>query len=137
MRIELHQSLDGNGEPECFSGDLWPLVESTRSDHLDENGLPMIGTLIRKGMPVIGKVGKSAKYDPLLKPNSLQIHGMEFDELKSQFGFLWYDASFYANAEHEGVVTRAELLGESPHQTAIVEIDTTAEAQRSARATNG
>jgi len=75
-------------------------------------------------MIVIGKVGKSECFDESLGPNTLEMYALEFEELKEKFGHLWYDASLYAGSEHEGVVTSAELLGESPNQVAVVEIDT-------------
>ena len=105
----VSQELDEIGEPEEFSWDLWPLVDPNKTLHLNENGLPKIGTKLTPGMILVGKIGKTKSYQTDRKPTTLEINALTFEEIHRQFGHLWADRSTYVPEGIFGVVLQSEL----------------------------
>lgn len=108
--FEVSSEKDELGELEEFSWDLSPVVSPEETSHLDENGLPKIGTSLTPGMILVGKIGKAKAYENSRKPTELEIHGLSFRELKDRFGHLWLDASTYVPEGVFGDVESAELI---------------------------
>ena len=122
-RMVVVQGIDEKGEPEEFTSDLFPNIDSNATDHLDENGLPRIGTQIRPGMIVVGKHGQSATYEKSKLPTSQDLHGLSQTELNQKYGHLWKVTPVYADRESVGVVTAAYLEEANGKQQAIIELD--------------
>jgi DNA-directed RNA polymerase beta subunit len=122
-RIEVVANIDELGEPEEFTFDLFPVVDSRATLHLAASGLPKIGTRIVPGMILVGKIGKTRTYDPSRTPSCLEIHGLPFDELRSQFGHMWSDSSLYADSETAGVVKQASIECVAGKQVAVIVIE--------------
>ena len=125
MRIEVLQELDELGEPEQFTWDLFPIVDSSKTLHLDQNGLPKAGTYVRPGMIVVGKIGKTAKWNPSSQPSALEIHGSHSSELNRKYGAMWKDSSLYATESLCGIVERAYLEDTPSGLRAVVELTPT------------
>lgn len=79
MEIVADQKRDERKELEEFSFDLFLLIPDERTVHLEENGLAKVGIIIKPGMILIGKIGKTRAYDPTNQPNSLEVHGWPFE----------------------------------------------------------
>jgi len=122
-RITVVAGKDELGEPEQFTWDLFPVVAPERTLHLDENGLPKAGTRIAPGMVLVGKIGQTRSFDPSRRPNALELHGLSFDELRSRYGGIWYDASTYADNETAGIIEHASLETAYGQQVAVVFIN--------------
>ncbi len=110
MKIEVAQNIDEFGDPEEFSWDLYPLVDSTETAHLDEFGLPKIGTLIQPGMVIVGKIAKTLSFDPTRQPSALEIQGLSREEIDKIYGHMWSNKSYYANMHTLGFVESAYML---------------------------
>lgn len=123
MRIEVPQDRDELGEPEQLTWDLFPVVESVQTVHLDENGLPKVGTAIRPGMILVGKIGKTRRFDPKKQPTALEIQGSDFRALNTKYGAMWKDTSLYATATTAGIVQHAYLEETPCGLKAVVEIE--------------
>ena len=80
MRIEVRQSADGTGQLEEFTWDLFPLVDASETLHLDRSGLPKVGSLIKPGMIVVGKIAKTRSYDPERQPTALEVQGLDLPD---------------------------------------------------------
>lgn len=78
MRIEVRQSADGTGQLEEFTWDLFPLVDASETLHLDESGLPKVGSHIKPGMIIVGKISKTRSYDPERQPTGPRDPGARF-----------------------------------------------------------
>jgi DNA-directed RNA polymerase beta subunit len=111
--FEIIAEQDELGDSEEFSWDLSPIVNPENTSHLDENGLPKIGTTVSPGMILVGKIGKSKSYATDRKPTDLEIHGLDFIEFKNQFGHLWCDGSVYVPEGVFGEVESAEIKSSS------------------------
>ena len=120
-RVEINQELDEYGLPVEFTWDLFPLVAASETQHLDENGLPKKGTLIQPGMILVGKIGRTKRFDPTLKPSALEIHGLSFEELRAKYGHLWKNYSVTATTENSGLVERAFLKKTANGAAAIID----------------
>ena len=72
-RVEVTQEVDEYGLPVEFTWDLFPLVAASETQHLDENGLPKKGMLVQPGMILVGKMGRTKKFDPSVKPSPLAL----------------------------------------------------------------
>jgi DNA-directed RNA polymerase beta subunit len=123
MRIEVQQSADETGELEEFTWDLFPLVDASETTHLDETGLPKIGTRIRAGMIIVGKIAKTRSYDPERKPTAIEIQGLERQTLCSKYGDMWRDTSLYADEAQSGVVRGASFVQRDGSTVAIILIE--------------
>ena len=121
-RIEVEQELDDQGDLEEFTWDLLPVVDPQQTRHLDENGLPRIGTPILAGMILVGKLGKSSAFNELEQPSSLEIQGLPFAALRARYGHLWKDTSRYATEELHGTVENAHFEKVNGKLRAIVEL---------------
>ena len=104
MRIEVKQECDELGNPNEFTWDLFPLVDSKTTLHLLESGLPRPGTQIRPGMIIVGKIAKSKTFATDGQPSSLEIHGLDRDVLVEKYGHMWLDRSYYATTKIQGTV---------------------------------
>jgi len=123
--LEVSVGRDELGQPEECSWDLIPVVSSKLTLHLDRDGLPKEGTVLRPGMILVGKIGKSSEYATGRKPTKLEIQALECEELKEQFGYLWIDRSFYVPEGMYGVVTSCERnLNPDGTGTISIELDT-------------
>jgi len=121
-RLEITQGFDETGEREEFTWDMFPLVDSTETAHLDDQGLPKAGTQISEGMIVVGKWGKAKGYDERGLPTSIELHGLPRAELIARFGHYWKVTSVRADASMVGVVVSAKLEPNGEGFQAIVEI---------------
>lgn len=121
--LETIAGTDELGEPEEFTWDLIPVVDPRATAHLEANGLPKLGTRLVPGMIVVGKIGKTRRYDPSRQPTALELHGLSFDELRSRFGEMWKDSSLYADQNTSGVVTEATIKTVKGNEVAVVLID--------------
>ncbi len=126
-KITVVAGRDELGEPEEFTWDLFPVVDSSVTLHLDTKGLPKVGTRITPGMIIVGKIGKTQKFDPSRQPNSLELHGLSFDELRSRFGDMWADRSLYADRDTAGIVEQASIETVHGQQVAVVLMNVEAE----------
>jgi DNA-directed RNA polymerase beta subunit len=122
-KITVVAGKDELGEPEVFTWDLFPIVDPKVTLHLDTNGLPKVGTRIKPGMILVGKIGKSQNFEKSRQPNALEIHGLTFEELRSRFGGMWKDGSLYATSETAGIVERASIESENGQQVAVIYVE--------------
>ncbi len=122
-KITVVAGKDELGEPEEFTWDLFAVVDPAKTLHLDEHGLPKVGTRITPGMVLVGKIGQTRSFDQSRQPNALELHGLSFDELRSRYGGMWYDASIYANDETAGIIEHASLETVRGQQVAVVLIN--------------
>jgi DNA-directed RNA polymerase beta subunit len=74
-KITVIADKDELGEPEEFTWDLFPVVDSKATLHLDANGLPKVGTRTTPGMILVGKIGKTRSFDRSRQPSALELHG--------------------------------------------------------------
>jgi DNA-directed RNA polymerase beta subunit len=123
MRIEVRQGTDETGALEEFSWDLFPLVNASETLHLESSGLPKVGTRIEPGMIIVGKIGRSRFYDPERQPAALEIHGLDFETLRSRYGPMWKDTSLYADEATAGVVSDAGFESQDGSTVAVVQIE--------------
>jgi DNA-directed RNA polymerase beta subunit len=122
-KVEVVADTDEVGEPEEFTWDLFPVVDSKATLHLGANGLPKVGTRVYPGMILVGKIGKTRTYDPSRQPSCLELHGLSPDELRSRYGHMWKDSSLYADATMVGVVTGAAIETVQGREVAVVVIE--------------
>jgi DNA-directed RNA polymerase beta subunit len=122
IRIIVAQGVDEKGEPEEFTCDLYPLVDSGELRHLDNNGLPTKGTEIREGMVVVGKTGRGSAFDAQHMPNSLELNGLSREKLLATYPNYWTNTSYYATKETEGTVENACFETVDSKLCAVVEI---------------
>lgn len=119
-KMETTQNADELGEPEEFTWDLFPAVESAKTLHLQANGLPKVGARILPGMIIVGKIGKTKKYDPVHQPTPLEIQGLPFAELTRKYGGMWKDTSLYAGPMTTYIVKDAYFESIPGKQKAVV-----------------
>lgn len=92
--------------------------------HLQEDGLPALGTFIKPGMIVVAKIGKSATYDKKTGPTALEIHGRGVGFVRRKYGHMWINRSVYAAPGESGRVSAAYFINKNDYSVAIVEIET-------------
>ena len=122
IHIIVIQGVDEKNQLEEFTWDLYPLVDSIKLLHLDDNGLPKKGTAIRAGMVVVGKTGRGSRFDPKHMPTSLELHGLPREELASRYVNHRTDTSHYATRETEGIVESACFETVDNKLCAVVEV---------------
>ncbi len=122
-RFELSQEIDETGSPDEFSWDLIPLVSATLTTHLDSSGLPKVGTMLRPGMILVGKIGKSRTFDPTVAPSCLEVHGVGEAEVRRRYGHMWLDRSLYVDDTSMGIVRSAALVERGGRLVATVEVE--------------
>ena len=122
IHIEVQQNLDQLGGHEEFTWDLSPFVSEI--SHLDNKGLAQVGTYLKPGMVIVGKIGRTKKFDQAKMHSCLAMLALSRKELRSMYRTMLYDASLYANHETAGVIKNAyfEPISESLVK-AIVEIE--------------
>ena len=122
MRLIVSQGVDATGEREEFTWDMFPLVDSADTAHLNDQGLPKVGTQIHEGMIIVGKWGKTKSYDERNLPTSLELHGLTRAQLIARFGHFWKETSLRADASMVGVVASATLEQDGEGFRAVVEV---------------
>ena len=122
MEIEILQRIDGYGSLEEFTWDLYPLIDAKYTEHLNESGLPKIGTRMQTGMIVVGKIGKTVHYDPQRQPTSLEIQGLDRESVNLKYGHMWTNTSIYADSLTEGVVEESFFVNRNGQRVAIVRL---------------
>lgn len=76
-------------------------------------------------MIIVGKIGKTKKFDPKAGPSPLEIQGGDLAELRKKYGGMWKDASFYATPTMTGIVRQAWVEETPSGLRAVVEIEPT------------
>jgi len=104
MRVEIRQNLDETGAPEEFTWDLYPIVDSSETTHLDEFGLPKTGTQIHAGMILVGIIARTTLYDPNNQPTALDKQWFDREYVNLKYGKMWNNKSFYADDTKLGSV---------------------------------
>jgi len=122
LTVQVDQEFDETGALEELSWDLFPIVRSPDTMHLQDNGVPKVGVQIKPGMIIVGKIGKTKYFDAARQPNDLEIHGLPFEELRNRFGRMWQDRSLYATPEICGTVISARVEKIDGKFRAIVEL---------------
>ena len=123
LSLSASAEKDALGDYGEFSGDLFPLVESGETAHLDEDGLPRPGRPLGPGMIAIGKIGRSLAYEHGRRPTDLEIHALESRGLKKRYGHLWTDTSVRVPRGIHGVVVDSTLnRGDDGAATATVDL---------------
>src|SRR6185295_17997388 len=107
IKIVIDQSIDETGALEEFTWDLFTIVDSAKTLHLHDQGIPKLGTRIREGMIVFGKFGKTVYFDENNQPTSLELHTLSFEKLRAKYGKMWKDTSIYATKDMEGTIVNA------------------------------
>lgn len=120
--VKVVANHDELGELEEFTWDLSPTVDSEKTLHLNENGLPKVGSMLSPGMIVVGKIGKTQAFLSERKPTSLELNGLSYPELHERFGHLWKNTSEYVPEGVWGVVQRVELIEDGVSLVAVVEL---------------
>ena len=137
MQIEVQQNVDETGELEEFTWDLFPLVDTSETTHLDESGLPKLGTRIEAGMIVVGKIARSLLYDPRRQPSALEIQGLDRRALCSKYGGMWHDTSLYADETQAGLVRGASFVKRNGSTVAVILIENEGSAPEGLEKTSG
>ncbi len=120
IHLEVLQNLDQMREPEEFTWDI-PFV--TKTLHLDRNGLPKIGTHIKPGMVIVGKLGKTKDFNPAKIHSCLEILTSR-KKLRKMYNCMLYNASLYATEKTSGIVKSAYFDYTSNNRLkAIIEIE--------------
>lgn len=122
--ITVQCALDETGRLEEMTWDLFPLLDSADTTHLDTHGLPVPGTVLRPGMILVGKIGRSGAYAAGSEPCCMEVHGTSRSELRIRYGHMWRNGSVYVNDDTAGVVVKAECEERSGIPTAHVVIET-------------
>jgi hypothetical protein len=123
VQIVVEQGLDEKGQPEEFTWDLYPLVDSAEMQHLTDDGLPKKGTFIKQGMVIVGKTGRGHAFDPEKLPNSLELHALDREQLGAKYRDYWTNTSCYASRDM-GRVTGARFETRGGKLCAIVDLCT-------------
>ena len=84
IKCEIEQNLDELGIREEFTFDLIPLVHPKDTLHLHEEGIPKIGSVIKKGMIIFGKFGRTVRFDPKKQITDWEFHTWSFEGLKAK-----------------------------------------------------
>jgi hypothetical protein len=138
IELNIDQGIDELGDPEVFVGNLSVTIRDEETKHLEDNGLPSIGTYVRPNMILVGKYGNS-KHMADGEPPGLEfdiLTSKPFEYIKEKYGYLYIDSPLYVPAEIYGTVVKASLeptgkfVNNEPLLTArvVIEID---EAQSS------
>jgi DNA-directed RNA polymerase beta subunit len=132
ITIRVAQGVDEQGLPEEFTSDIDLVAWPEGTDHLDENGLPIVGTVLKQGMIMVGKWGRSADYDRALIPRSVDYQYHTAAELKAKFGYLFVNSARYVKRGEEGCVASACFEGSEPQLVAVVQIEGEPDVPRNA-----
>lgn len=120
--FRLKQERDRLGNLEEFTSDSYLIVESTKTVHLNHNGLPQIGTIVIPGMCLIAKYGATEAYEKARTPTDLESLTKDESFLIEKYGGMFYDASLYVPSGVYGVVERSGFLEHGETRTAVVEV---------------
>jgi len=123
-RFTLTQELDEQGRLEEFCSDAGYILKRETTRHLQDNGLPKIGTYVQPGICLIAKFGATSSYSKSRMPSEMESLASDEDELIERYGHMFYDGSLYVPDGVFGVVTNADFsLNEAGRKLAIVEIE--------------
>jgi hypothetical protein len=126
VRIKQYRSVQGTdelGNPEEFTSDGYLVLEHCKLAHLQNNGLPTVGTKIVPGMVLIAKFGATKSYSREKLPNDLESLTTEEEKLIQKYAGMFYDASVYAPECTRGRVSKAYFTEEGGKNVAVVEIE--------------
>ena len=123
MQVEVLQNVDETGDLEEFTWDLFPLVDPVETSHLDEFGLPKVGSHIKEGMILVGKIAKTREYNPERQPTAIEIQGINRQILCMRYGDMWRDTSVYADKAQAGVVKDASFVHRNGSTVALILIE--------------
>lgn len=122
-KLHIRPEIDETGHQEEMTWDLWPLIPATQTHHLNEDGLPKVGTILSSGMILLGKIGKTRYFAPSCLPTALEKHALSFHELRRRYGHMWKDGSLRVTPETSGMVIASYIIKEQHEITAVIEID--------------
>ena len=119
----LDQKLDGQGNPEEFinSGDL--ILPKGTTDHLNDDGLPPVGSRVYPGMLLIAKFGATPSYRREALPTYLESRTLSEEELLRRFKHMLYDGSFYVPKGVFGTVKEAFFESRGTFKRAVVRVE--------------
>jgi DNA-directed RNA polymerase beta subunit len=120
--IRCSAKRDDRGQPEEFTNDLSCVTEwNAELEQFASNGLPKVGTRVRPGMLLIGKLGQK-RSDVKGTWNKVRILTASEIELRDHYSKWLYNASYYAPEDCSGIVTAAYFEDRNGERTAVVEI---------------
>ena len=89
MLIEVGRDRDSTGNLEEFTcGFVSRGSRPIHTMHLNADGLPKIGTEIRPGMILVGKIGKSSTFNPDRQPTPGEANWLNFEEMQAKYGIM-------------------------------------------------
>lgn len=117
MRLGISKSFTADIE---FTSDI--IFAADPQSYLSSLGIPQIGTTVRPGMVLIGRLGqkKSPRRSQLC---SFELQIMSEAAIREHYRQTIQDRSIYAPNWCHGVVVSACVTGEGASQKAIVEVD--------------
>ncbi|MBL6766013.1 MAG: hypothetical protein ISQ14_13750 [Verrucomicrobiae bacterium] len=121
--VIISQELDELGGPEEFTSDLTDLVDADELEHLQDDGLPIQGTIVSAGMLLVGKLARTKDYDRSKLPRSVDyaFHGEE--AMREIVQSMLKNTSHYATAGETGKVIESYFDGDEPNIKAVVVIE--------------
>jgi hypothetical protein len=114
--LRCSQGLDINGVPEEFTGDLTDITEVDDVSHLSPHGLIKVGTIVRPGMILVGKIGTKRADRKDWKPTEFEEERWTREERRAYLQDLVYDCSLYAPADCFGQVSAAYFEVDGAHR---------------------
>jgi DNA-directed RNA polymerase beta subunit len=117
------QQRDELGNPEEFTSDGGYVVEAARLAHIQDDGLPRIGTPVVSGTLLIAKFGATKAYRRENLPNDLELLTSSERALIEKYQRMFYDASVYAPAGTVGRVANAYFTHADGQTVAVVEVE--------------
>jgi hypothetical protein len=124
LTVRVRPVRDETGSLEELTCQLFPVVEEQRTLHLDPRGLPLPGTLLRRGMILVGKLGKTRTFDPLRRATCLDFGaGAPLATLRARYGDMWRDGCVYATQEVTGVVRSARVEDGDTGPVAVIVVE--------------
>jgi DNA-directed RNA polymerase beta subunit len=121
VMVEPH--VDETGHIEEFTWDLFPILDSSKTRHLQDNGLPRVGCVVTEGMILVGKIGKTKSYDSDVKLSASDVAFVGEEEIRRRYGHMWADGSYYARAAERGRVVASRFEGDGERLVAMVDIE--------------
>ncbi|MFN6128651.1 MAG: hypothetical protein ACK494_07110 [Planctomycetota bacterium] len=133
ITVTVSSDLDPTGEPEEFTNDLDYVAENLRHEHLDEYGLPRIGTVLKSGMVLVGILGrKNVSLREI--PEAIRLT-MDEVALGEYYQARLYERCKLVTPEMEGTVVKAVISSNGRCQSATIEIESSNESKETTTAT--
>lgn len=125
MKVEYHldQGYDQQGGLEDFTRDAFLILPQTATSHLDENGLPPVGTSVRPGIILIAKFGATKSYRREDLPKDLELWSQDKETLRRKYKHMFYDACLYVPEGVHGRVTEAFIEIRGTLKRAVVRLE--------------